>query len=1637
MEVRDALVSLRSAAEQHPLWTDHLQKTGGKIVLGRGCLESPDVVFLGEAPGTEENEKGIPFCGRSGKTLDAAIENGGLPAKIAFINAVPLMPTDDSKSIRTPTKEEIAYFKPYVAKLLEALAPKYLIVLGRSAAACIDFVGENCRWGETAGVSVGFVYHPAYYLRNGTTIATDLKKLWEDRPFRSEKPDGELLALYTINAQQADELGKSEMISGPLGGLHSFTKRSGLFFRDINQVDEFIIGQKRGKLYVRPASSDNDILVPESYLDSRKDIELYMCVKHKGGYYTYVGWISREGVLGARRAQMMDGRGESMSSDMVRRVFEPQLQPMNTLVPVFQVKQKAQEIAPVKEQRHALLHMHSEFSIGDAYGRIPEICDALKAKGFKAAALTDHGTLGGVWSFQKEMLKRDLKPVLGCEVYLQAPELEKYSHGTIWVLDEKGWKNLLQLQALASREHFKRKPIIPIEELLAHSEGLVYGAGCMAGIVPMLVRQSKTELAESYAQRFKEAFPERFFFEYMLHDIEGNQQVMKDMDVIAKRLQIPWIITTDTHYPNKEDIKYHEAVKAIDYNKPYGTAGYDDKIFYMLTEEDIENLVKERAPWVTPMISEMMDTTQKIAQSASFLIKTPDEIDLLPIFMPQESELFALWTKETWPSMLRLLNAEPTPLSEEQAASRSTQFLAFLTWEGLKGKDAAMCEPERYEKQAILELNRIIRKQFVNYFLLMWDVIISARAMGVLVGPGRGSAGSCLVAYLIDVTETNPLQHGLLFDRFLSEIRSDLPDIDVDFDDRRDEVIDYVFKTYGERHCARVVTYARHHAKGVLRDIGRIFKIPFKETETLSGMVLERTGGDTRASFTLLDTFEEFETAKEFKRKYPDASDIAVRLEGHIRHRGLHAAATVVARDEIESYVPITLLKGIIVTEFDKNQVEDLHLTKLDLLGVKTLTIIKEVSKESRIPLPQNFDDPKVFELLRSGMTAGVFQFETTGLTNLTKSIKANSFKDMYMVSALFRPGALHGGQVQIYIKRAQGLEPPTPPHPALQEITAQSLGIMCYQEHIMLIMNKIGGLSWATAETVRKIVTKSKGADAIERHRQEFIKGAYQLHKMEAKEAAAIYDVAAMFGCVTGDTTIYAAVDSSPAYITRSIEHAFVKQKLGLRILSLYDDGMIRPHLIDQIVKTGKKIVWNITLEGGGSITASDEHHFLVSGTWKPLHKIVAGDYLETTEFMETMLRRKNGFYTRREKIEEIKCFGEQETYDIIMDGPPHNYIANGIVVHNSYAFPKAHAVSYSIISYWCAYLKVYAPVKFYAAILRHATDDPSLMRYLQEAEQAGISIEYPDINNSGVQYQAHDKKILAGLSSVNGIGSMAAGKIVKGRPYKSFEDFKARCKISAALLQGLKTADAFREFGMTEGLSSLESTAAIIKATKLKPRLGLQELFAKVNYPESINFMPLIDMPQHTEQVVFIRGYVTLVLNKDKLMKPQYGKHAHEFQKHLYYLNIMDSTGNITATIEPLVYELYSDIIQQLDGEVISATGLVSRNGRKIELQLLELPFIEGSPAPVRKLQDMIQIAHEHKVALVMASVPGHSKKGNSYYRLVLSDGKKGMCFGSLCKIYPGQAVRVLSWQDPFLKVQVLQEKKAEVKIDGAGDS
>ena len=858
----------------------------------------------------------------------------------------------------------------------------------------------------------------------------------------------------------------------------------------------------------------------------------------------------------------------------------------------------------------AHLHVHSYYSLMDGLNSPAELAKAAKDAGQNAIAITDHGTLSSHRDFQIACKELDIKPILGVEAYISPTDrfdkssktdktTQAYNHIILLAKNNTGLKNINALQEIAWNEGFYHKPRIDREVLKEYAEGIIVLSGCLNGLISKAIEKEDLSSAKLLLKWFKQTFKEDFYVEVQSHNPLNINQTLLDL---ADELGIKSVATGDAHFAKGEDKVLEEAMLILSTNPKMNK----DSEFEM--SRNMPNML-DRFNYIYP--------DRRISfQDFNLFIQSREEIE-------DDFKKAGVLRKDIYENTLEVAdkvseyefnsNLDLLPVPKTNADKK----LRELAESGLK--NLGLDSKEKYIDRLNEELGVISQKKFASYFLVVADMINWAKTNNIMVGPGRGSAAGSLVCYCLGITDVDPIEHDLLFFRFINPERNDFPDIDTDFEDRRrKEVKDYLKKKF--KNVASISTFTYFKDKGVIRDAARVFMVPLQ---------------DVNKALKSVDTFEDYldsPNTKEFRTKYPEVTWLAERLRGKIRSVGVHAAGVVVAKDEIRKYAPMESREDpqdkvsgrIPVVAYDMDTVADIGLIKLDALGLKALSIISDSLQaiESRHGKKINLsdlelNDKKVFKMLSDGYTKGVFQAEATPYTNLLIKMGINSFEDLAASNALVRPGAMNTVG-SLYIDRKNGKQAVQYIHPIMKPFTENTYGVIIYQEQVMQACVHLGGMSWSEADKVRKIIGKKKDAREFDQFKDKFIDGAS--------------------------------------------EHISKKQA---------------------------ETLW--------------------------------------------------------------------QTFE----------------AHAGYSFNRSHAIAYSMLSYYTAWLKYYYPTEFMFSVLKNESDKDAKTEYLIESKRLGIKILLPHINESDVDFSLQGDSIRFGLAQVKFISDSIANKIIEKRPYKNYSEF------------------------------------------------------------------------------------------------------------------------------------------------------------------------------------------------------------------------------------------------------------------------
>jgi DNA polymerase-3 subunit alpha len=776
---------------------------------------------------------------------------------------------------------------------------------------------------------------------------------------------------------------------------------------------------------------------------------------------------------------------------------------------------------PKKDFVH--LHLHTEYSLLDGSIRIGTLCDRLRELGMPAAAMTDHGNMFGAVDFYRQVDGAGIKPILGCEVYVapgsryerSAQGISEASHHLILLVEnETGYRNLCKLVSAGFLEGFYYRPRVDKELLRAHHQGLIALSACLAGEIPTLLQQNAMDQARQVAAGYREIFDDgRFYLELQDNGIPEQRKVNEALLSLSESLSIPLVATNDCHYLLREDARAHDVLLCIQTNRLLADGDrlrFQTDAFYVKSPEEMWEAFGH--------VPQALKSTMAVAERCTF------RMDFGGYHYPH----FEIPAGQTLDSYL---------------AQRALEGLERRYEEKARREERPLSEERRREYQARLdeEIEIIRRMGYAGYFLIVYDFIRYAKARGIPVGPGRGSAAGSLVAYALGITNIDPLAYNLLFERFLNPERISMPDIDVDFcENRREEVIQYVVDKYGgEKNVARIITFGTMKAKAAVRDVGRVMGMPYGEVDRLAKMIPEGPNVSLRAA---LDTEPGLQEVMEKDPKVADLFATALKLEGLVRHASTHAAGIVISSQSLEDIAPLykDQKTEVVSTQFSMKPLEKLGLIKFDFLGLKTLTVLHqavELIEESRgvridmDALPLN--DAETYRLLARGDTDGIFQLEGAGIRDLLTRLKPENFEEIIAVVALYRPGPLNSGMVADYIKRKHGKAKIKYPHPALQETLKETYGVIVYQEQVMEIATRVAGFSMGEADTLRRAMSKKDMAE-MNRHRDAFLAGAKRkkIGQDKADEIFHLIRQFAEYGFNKSHSAAYAMVAYQTAYM-------------------------------------------------------------------------------------------------------------------------------------------------------------------------------------------------------------------------------------------------------------------------------------------------------------------------------------------------------------------------------------------------------------------------------------------------------------------------------------------------------------------------
>ena len=932
------------------------------------------------------------------------------------------------------------------------------------------------------------------------------------------------------------------------------------------------------------------------------------------------------------------------------------------------------------------LHNHTHYSLLDGASKIPDLVKYTKELGMGAVGITDHGNMHGAYEMYTEAVKQDVKPIIGIEAYV-TPETARQdksrvhwgteaqrrddvsgggliTHLTLWAEDDEGLRNLIRASSVANLEgRVMRYPRMDKEVLSTYSKGVICGSGCPSGIVQTRLRLGQFDEALRAAGELQDIYgKDNFFIELMDHNLEIERKVTKDLLEIAKKLGAPLLATNDSHYVHEEDAGAQDAMLCINSGSHLDDPDrfkFDGEGYYMRSAQQMRELFRD--------LPEACDNTIEVAERCNVMFDDHEDGAFMPKF--------------------------PCP----EGWDETSLFLKKVE-EGLERRYEGNV-PAHVLAQADYECGVICQMQFPGYFLVVADYIQWAKDHGIMVGPGRGSAAGSMVAYAMGITELDPLEHGLIFERFLNPERVSLPDIDVDFCfERRQEVIDYVVRKYGKDRVVQIVTFGTLQARGVLRDVGRVMDLPYAFVDSIAKMIPKELNitldKSLKMNHELKKLYDEDPQVKEL-------IDMSKRLEGLPRHTSMHAAGVVISQKDVDEYVPLALgADNNVVTQFTMTTLEELGLLKMDFLGLRTLTVIQDairlVEKSTGVKLVTeelNYNDKAVLDYIGTGKTDGIFQIESAGMKSFMKELRPQSLEDIIAGISLYRPGPMDF--IPQYIKGKNHPELITYECPQLKPILAPTYGCIVYQEQVMQIVRDLAGYSLGRSDLVRRAMSKKKG-DVMQRERQNFVYGNEEegipgcvKNGIDEKVANKIYDEmidfakyafnkshAAAYAVVSYQTAYlkyYYPVEYMAALMTSVIdnpgkvaEYIYTCRQMGISILPpdinrgvgdfSVDNGNIRYGLA-AIKGVGRPVIEQIIRDREEHGTFRDLKDFLERLSGKEVNKRAVENFIKSGAFDSLKGTRKQFMIIYVQIMDQVaqnkknSLAGQMSLFDIVDD--------------------------------------------------------------------------------------------------------------------------------------------------------------------------------------------------------------------------------------------------------------------------------------------------------------------------------------------------------------------------------------------------
>ncbi len=766
------------------------------------------------------------------------------------------------------------------------------------------------------------------------------------------------------------------------------------------------------------------------------------------------------------------------------------------------------------------LHNHSDNSLLDGAQNIPSVLETITDLGMDSVALTEHGNLFGAVSFYKKAKDKNIKPIIGCEVYVakgsrfqkdRSSGMGQYNHLVLIAQNYQGYKNLMKIVTHGYLEGFYYKPRVDTEILKKYNEGIICLSACLKGILPETLIYNGLEAGKQVAEEYSSIFPGRYYIELQNHGIPEELQNIQLATKLAKEMNLPIVATNDAHYAKKEHYKAHDVHICIGTGKHLSDKNrlkYPGHEFYFKSQDEMFSLFKQ--------FPEALENTRALTDSVDLQIPMQD------YHLP-------------WYS-----------IPGDKKSKDIDEYLKTLCSTGLKDKYENI--NGEINKRLDYELSVIKKMGFASYFLITADFVEYAKKNKIPVGPGRGSAPGSIVSYALGITNIDPLKHNLIFERFLNPDRISMPDIDIDFCvERRGQVIDYLKSIYGEDSVTQIITFGKMNARAVIRDVGRVMSYSYSEVDKIAKMIPE---GPKVTLDQALKQNSDLRTVSQ--TNYKELIDNAKVLEGMTRHASIHAAGVVVAPGDLTDFVPLyRSSQGDVTTQYDMKELESIGLLKMDFLGLRNLTVIDKTIDLIKKRFNEDIDidkidmeDPKVYKLFAKGLTVGIFQFESAGMREFLKKLQPKSIDGLIAMNALYRPGPMQN--IDRYIKRAHGKEKVEYVHPLLEEALKETYGIIVYQEQVMQIANIIAGFTLSEADEMRRAIGK-KIRSLMDKMADKFVKGAVKngLSKAKAKQIFELIDKFAQYGFNKSHSVAYSYIAYQTGWLKTHYTAEFMSANL------------------------------------------------------------------------------------------------------------------------------------------------------------------------------------------------------------------------------------------------------------------------------------------------------------------------------------------------------------------------------------------------------------------------------------------------------------------------------------------------------------